>query len=414
MRLEHARFFAVSSAIRPMTNANGTFGTRGALILEVHTREGLVGYGEAYLERGLEDVPSIVESFGSRVWPEFCRVNPGDSSVWPTFLSEPKPPHGALRPLMAAASALDIAIWDIRGQVDGVPIWSLLTNGNAARRSICAYASGIPYRDVSDQIREDRLEVDRLQEAGFQIFKMRIGRDAELDCRRIESLATSIGQGCSIAVDANRSLSSDSARRVADVLVDVGGLWLEEPFQFDDRESLEELRSKSSVTIATGEAAVDPAEIDFIARNRLAEYLQPDPGALGGLSGAWRVGSIGTREGLTVMPHVWGSGIAVACALHFVSALPGPSDEGTACEPVRPVLLEVESVGSTLLQGVLTEPLALEPYTSNCGEIPCALTGAGLGVEIDQEFLAAHCVGSWEFRSLDNRNQPPKSGRQEV
>jgi D-galactarolactone cycloisomerase len=390
VKFTHATWLLVGCPVRPMENATTRTSMRVGLIVELQTDAGLAGVGEAYPAEGRVDFEPIVDAFARSIAPNLVGASP---------LSPPSVSVDALpsRHARAALSAIDIACWDIRAQAAGVPIWEAL--GGAVRQSVRPYASGLPYRDVDDQLAEDRDAIASALDDGFRGVKMRVGRDLTLDKTRIEAAAGLLRESGVLAADANQSASLDGAAALASTLHDVSALWFEEPFLPERLDLYGRLRGATEIPLSGGEASTSAAEA--IAHSGAGlDVVQPDLGGLGGFTELVRLidGGVGTRA--VVFPHVWGTGVAVRAALHALAWLPTPAASSTTRALIGEPLFEVDATGNPLLDGCLDEPLDLSAQIRASGVVSCDLEGTGLGAALDRAFVDRHLLAARQIGLL--------------
>ena len=152
--------------------------------------------------------------------------------------------------------------------------------------------------------------------------------------------------------------------------------WYEEPLAPQDWAGYASLSRRAPIRLATGEALYSVFDFRRLIDGRLVSVVQPDLTLCGGFAVARFIGLLCAAEHLRISPHVWGTGIGLAAALHFLAALPSyPHNEHVPLPP----LLEYD-VGNNALQNELfTRPLR---YTDGMLHVP---SGPGLGVAVDWE-----------------------------
>jgi D-galactarolactone cycloisomerase len=221
-----------------------------------------------------------------------------------------------------AISGIDMALWDILGQVTGQPIHRLL--GGKVRDRIKPYASML--MEEAEKMPEKLMAA---HERGFRAFKIGWGpfgrRDARTDEAIIRASRDAIGESCELMVDAG---GSDAfwphgykwAWNTSHMLKAHGVTWFEEPLRPDDLDGYVELTRHSPVPIATGEVLTRRQSFLPWIERRAVDYLQPDVTKVGGLTEQHRIGQYADDHNILVVPHGWNTGIGLAADLHLTAA----------------------------------------------------------------------------------------------
>jgi D-galactarolactone cycloisomerase len=136
--------------------------------------------------------------------------------------------------------------------------------------------------------------------------------------------------------------------------------------------------------VATGEALYEQFDFMRLVQEELADVLQPDLALCGGLSVARFVGELCTTAHLRVSPHVWGTAIGLAAAVHWVASL---SDYPHSDNVPTPSLVEYDIGSNALRDTLLTEPL--NPVDGQL-TVPA---GPGLGIALDPDVVRRYRVG---------------------
>jgi L-alanine-DL-glutamate epimerase-like enolase superfamily enzyme len=201
-----------------------------------------------------------------------------------------------------ALSAVDIALWDLKARLLGLPLVGLL---GAARDEVPVYGSG-GFTTYDDQ-RQDRQLRTWTQDLGIPRVKIKIGESwggAEArDRERISRARRSIGTGCELYVDANGGYSRKQARRVADRLAAEGVTWFEEPVSSDDLAGLAALRATTSCDITAGEYGYTLPYFHHMLAAEAVDCLQADITRCGGLTVWLRAAALAEARGLQISGH---------------------------------------------------------------------------------------------------------------
>lgn len=279
---------------------------------------------------------------------------------------------------------LEAAFWDIRGQVEGKPVWRLLGGPNETRPGgrVPVYASTGEVRDPARRA-EDVL---RLREQGFKTVKLRVHSfDPSADIAQIASVRRAVGDSMTIGVDANQgwrvALIDDAplwtlqrATDFAHACAEYGIAWLEEPLDMYAWDELAELRRRSPVPIAGGELNNGWHEFRVMLEKEALDIYQPDATFGGGITDAVQVMQACRAAGLGFAPHTWTNGIGLLINLHVYVA--GGRE--------HPLEYPWEPPGwvPEVRDGLLAEPIRAD--TAGTIAVPEA---PGLGIVLDEDQL---------------------------
>lgn len=352
--------------------------SRSALLVEVHTDAGLVGLGEAF---GAAPAP-IKATIDDVYTPLLLGRNPLDTAViWQELYNRLRD-HGQKGVVIEALSAVDMALWDLKGKALGLPVHQLL--GGAFRKEVPAYATGLYRRLVPDHAAALAAEAAGYVEQGYGAVKLKVGFGLADDERAVRAVRRAIGPGVRLMIDANHGYNARTAiqlgRRIAEHDIE----WFEEPVPPEDLEGYLEVKAALPMPIAGGEAEFTRFGMRHLLAHRALDVLQPDLCVTGGFSEALHVAHLAAAWNVQVLPHVWGSGVAVAAALHFAAALP---DYPPGLHPA-PVWFERDCTPN-----VFRERLCLEPVAAVVDGRLAVPEAPGLGVSLDPNVVERYRVG---------------------
>jgi D-galactarolactone cycloisomerase len=370
-RIREVRTYVLEAALsEPFAYSRAWYGRRGAMLVEISTEDGVVGWGEAY---GIARVTAAaVEHFREAL---VGRDALATEAIWETLYSVPRD-HGQKGVLIEALSAVDIALWDIRGKVLGLPIHRLM--GGPLRDTVQAYATGLYRRERDDHERYLREEAAFYVDEGFTAVKLKIGFGVEHDAKMTRAVRDEIGDGIGLMVDANHAWDASAASRYARLVGDCNLGWFEEPVPPEDIEGYLQVKRSASMPIAGGECEFTRLGHRTLLARRAVDVLQPDTCAAGGLSECKKIADMAWAFGVRYTPHVWGTGIAIAAALQLLAVLPR---QPLSLDPEEP-MLEFDRTEHPIRQAILVEPIEA---VRGVVRIP---QGPGLGIEIDRDAIA--------------------------
>jgi D-galactarolactone cycloisomerase len=367
VRIAEIRTFLLDAPLtRPFAYARGWVEKRSALLVEVITDTGLNGWGEAF------GPPRLSRAAIEHLMPVLAGADAlATEAIWQRIAHENRE-HGRKGPVMDAASALDIALWDIKGKHFGVPIYRLM--GGPIRRQVPAYASGLfKYRDVDylDGLSaEARLHVRN----GFGAVKMKVGFGVDEDAAAVAAVRQAIGPKIDLLIDANEAYDAPAAIRLGRKIehLDIG--WFEEPVPPDDIDGYRAVKAALAMPIAGGEAEFGLAGFKELFLARAVDIAQPDICGAGGFTQCKKIADAAHAFGVRFCPHSWGTPINLAASLQLLAVIP---DSMIGANPVPPYL-EMDCTEHPIRDALM--PAALRPV-DGIVRIP---DGPGLGIEIDR------------------------------
>ena len=369
-----------SPLAEPFAFSQGWVRQRSATLVEVVTDEGVTGWGEAFAQ-GLEPPEIAAAAIEHALKPLLIGADPLATEVLWHRMYHATRDYGRKGSVVAAISAVDIALWDIAGRARGEPIHKLL--GGAFRNRVEPYASGF-YR-IKGQGEAARLadEAVRHHEAGFRLMKVKLGYGVEDDIACMQAICRAIeGRDITLMIDTNHAYGRAEALRLGRALADCKLRWYEEPVVPEDLRGYVEMREKLTMPIAGGENEHTMYGYRELFAAGAVDIAQPDLGSCGGITAARHIIALAQSHGVAVNPHVWGSAIAQAASLQLIAALPVAHHSLFAQEPV----FEYDRSSHPFRQHLITEPILQQ---GGWVTIP---DGPGLGVEIDRAALEKYRV----------------------
>ena len=369
-----------SPLAEPFAFSQGWVRQRSATLVEVTTDDGVTGWGEAFAQ-GLEPPEIAAAAIEHALKPLLIGADPLATEVLWHRMYHATRDYGRKGSVVAAISALDIALWDIAGRARGEPIHKLL--GGAFRDRVEPYATGF-YR-IKGQGEAARLaeEAVRHHEAGFRLMKVKLGYGVEDDIACMQAICRAIeGRDVTLMIDTNHAYGRAEALRLGRALADCKLRWYEEPVVPEDLRGYVEMREKLTMPIAGGENEHTMYGYRELFAAGAVDIAQPDLGSCGGITAARHIIALAQSHGVAVNPHVWGSAIAQAASLQVIAALPVAHHSLFAQEPV----FEYDRSSHPFRQHLITEPILQQ---GGWVTIP---DGPGLGVEIDRAALEKYRV----------------------
>jgi D-galactarolactone cycloisomerase len=354
-------------------------GTRQAALCVVRTDEELEGVGEAFYFGGPATVVATLIRDG--LGPLLVGKDPLDTSViWDTLYNWTRD-QGQKGLTISAISAVDIALWDLKGKILKQPVYRLL--GGAYRNRARVYATGLyepqGVPSIPAALVEEALGY---KAAGFCGMKLKVGYDLKTDLTYIKAIREAIGPDLLLMVDANHAYNASEAVRLARSMEPYDIHWFEEPVPPEDLDGYLEIKRHSRILIAGGECEYTRYGFRELINRRAVDILQPDLCAMGGFSEMQKVLAMASAANLPVIPHVWGTTVGLAAALQCFAALPHFPERRFPAEP----LFEYDRSPHPFRDGVTREQFAMQD-----GYLPIP-DRPGLGITLDRDFIRRFSV----------------------
>ncbi|OLC17588.1 MAG: mandelate racemase [Candidatus Rokubacteria bacterium 13_1_40CM_69_27] len=373
MRIVDVKAYPTSFPVPPgasVTLGIGRAVKRDAVVVKVVTDDGLVGWAESHHGRS---PGAVAHHLNTTLRQLVLGLDATDViGVWTRIYQMQLGSHGLGAATAIAMSGLDMALWDIRGRATGWPLYRLL---GGAGRPIPAYAGGVSlgWQEPEALVEEARA----LVAAGYRAVKLRVGDSPARDLARVAAVRKAFGDELTILVDANTGYRVADARQVMPGFEAQGVGWLEEPFPAHDHRSYAMAATFGRVPLAAGENHYTRFEFTRLIEDRVISILQPDLSKTGGVTEALRIAALASAWKLSINPHTSMTGLNMAASIHFLAAI----DNGGYFE-------------GDVSKGNLFRDQLVSPAPYQIGPDGCVrpLEAPGIGLEVDEKFLAAHPV----------------------
>jgi L-alanine-DL-glutamate epimerase-like enolase superfamily enzyme len=296
--------------------AAGRLNTINVLLCRLDTDAGLAGLGFAYALQGSGRALHAVAV--DDLTPLLVGENALDHERLETKAYWLLQTVGRLGLVQQAYSAVDVALWDLKGKAAGLPLCKLL---GGARPSAPAYGSDTGWLHLAPEeiVEQSRPYLDR----GLMGVKVKVGLGVEADVERVERVRDGLGDDAWFAVDANERYAYRDALAFGRFLEEeVGADWFEEPLICEDLDGHARLAAKLDVSLAAGEMLFGVDEFRaYLQRGALA-VVQPDVTRLGGITPTLRVIALAAVHELPVSPHLLPEiGVHLCCGLEAVTSV---------------------------------------------------------------------------------------------
>lgn len=362
-------------------SSQAAFPERNSYLVRIQTDAGITGWGEGGQYGPAEPVAACVDQV---LAPRLIGRDPRQPvRIWEELYAFSRD-FGQRGTYVEAISALDIALWDIAARAAGLSVAQML--GGAFRTRIPAYATGCYYpQDFHDQ---SRLLTDLAAEAafyadsGFGLLKIKVGLlPLERDIERLAVIRQAIGPKVGLLVDANHAYTAANAVKMGRLMEPYDIRFFEEPVPPEDRDGYRKVRAENPIPVAGGECEFTRYGFrDFIGGG-CVDVVQPDLAVCGGFTAFREVLTLANCHNLATVPHVWGSGIAVAAALQAIATIPAFPHTAQPVPLLNQPVIEFDRKHNPLRDDLLEERFAL---ADGGLDVP---QGPGLGVTVRQEIV---------------------------
>ena len=353
---------------------------RPYVFCKLETNQGLVGWGEGTLEGKAGATMACIEDFREFVvGADPMQVEHIWQSMYVHSFYRPGPVMGS------AMSAIDQALWDIRGKALGVPVYKLL-GGPLDPRGVRGYyhADGVRTPEALAKLRETAIQ------QGVSCFKTGLPTYYEwIETRKkisaavksMQILRESLGPDIDIAVDFHAKTSPSVASILVKEVEPLNLLFIEEPCPPENVQAMAKIARRSTTPIATGERLVAHFGCRELIEMGVVDILQTDINHVGGITALWKVSQLAAVSGISMAPHACEGPIGGLATLHVNSAMPNFVVQ-EICGQIQP--------GPT--DKIWQEWLGFPAMRMVDGRFPLAQK-PGLGFDLTEESLAKYPFG---------------------
>jgi L-alanine-DL-glutamate epimerase-like enolase superfamily enzyme len=356
------------------------------IVVIIHTDEGVCGIGETDTNPWVAEVmihARGTHSLGLGLEEMLLGENPLNvEAIWEKLYT------GSImtgrRGLgICAIGAIDMALWDLRGKILGLPCWQIM--GGARKTHVSAYASLLPVGGTPEAVLSGlTAKIKEAKHLGFRAAKIEVGVKgpySHMGLQASDELVVEVTSACREAVGPDFVLMVDAvyswtnakeALRTIKRLEPYDIFFVETPLQVDDLDGYAFLQDHSPIRIAAGELQNTRFEfLDLLDRAKL-DVVQPDIGRVGGLTEARRICDMAADRGRLVVPHCWKTGIGIAASAHLCFA-------NAHCP-------YIEFLPAALSESGLRRELVMHDLELVDGQIALP-NKPGLGIELNEDAL---------------------------
>lgn len=315
------------------------------VVVRINTDEGISGFGEVGMAYG------VGASAGFGMAKDLAKIiigmDPMQSElIWDKMQKKTFWGQGGGTVVSAGMSAIDVALWDIKGKALGVPCYQLL--GGKCRNELRTYASQLQFgwgdpekkehlttpeqyaaaavTAVEDGYDAIKVDVNEIDEQGFAKRRNLYGafarRDLMVGYKRLKAIREAIGYDVDIIVEAHALTDKVSAVEFGRMIEEFRISAYEEPVMNLNAQCLKEVREHINIPIAAGERVFTRWGFRPFLEQHIIDLIQPDIGTCGGMSECKKICDMGHIYDTTCQVHVCGGPIMTAASLQLEAAIP--------------------------------------------------------------------------------------------
>lgn len=340
---------------------------RRCLLVKITTDQGLVGYGEGLTPVAPQAAAAVVRHV---LAPFLIGQDPVNTEPLWEKLYATQSSRGYTRGYqMIAISAVDIALWDLKGKILGQPVYRLL--GGAFQEKIPVYATGLMMEGTPAAIVDLAREY---YERGFRAMKLKIGEEMTQDVARLQALRKAFGPELKLMVDANGVYDPPAAIKIGKILEDLDIFWFEEPVTPEDVSGMVRVKEHIGMYLAAGECEYSKYGFRELLLKNAVDICQPDISRAGGITECKKIAALAQAFNVHYAPHAWGGVLCIAATLHLVMSLPNF------------LICEFDQVPNPL-----RDALAMQPLNFKDGFLHVP-KGPGLGVDLNEDAIKKYTI----------------------
>jgi L-alanine-DL-glutamate epimerase-like enolase superfamily enzyme len=345
-------------------------------IVQVYTDEGITGVGHC------DSSPNVRFIIEGDIKPILVGRDPLETEILWTTMYRTLDWYGLRGVTVHSMAGIDMALWDIKGQKFGVPVWKLL--GGRYRDKVIPYASLTPLSFKPFKLTE---RAAKYRDQGFKAVKFGWGTFGRINVKEdvalVKAVREGVGEDIKVIIDAGRpwQCSPSWVIQTAKQIEKYNVYFLEEPVNPDDVDGLAEIARNVDLPISSGETMSTVHEYKNLIDRKAVDILQPDPSRVGITQ--WRtIAKLAEAANMMCVPHDWSTGINVLAQIHLVASIPN----GELVEYMRPEPGKENSIEADLMDKILVEPFE---FKNGYFEVP---NKQGLGIELNEKTLAKYAV----------------------
>jgi o-succinylbenzoate synthase len=281
------------------------------IVVEIHTDAGNIGYGEAPATAVItgDTHGSIIEAIAKFIAPRLIGQDIANLNRITQLIQT------SLEKNSSAKAAVEIAVYDLFGQLYNAPLYKMLGGGDP-----------VVTTDITISVDYiDKMVADSIQavERGFEALKIKVGKDIGVDIERIKAIYAAVEDRALLRLDANQGWTAKQAVYALQTLEDAGVKLelVEQPVKAQDLDGMRYVTERVHTPIMADESVFGPTQVIELIRMRAADIINIKLMKTGGLSNAIHIADIAALYGVECMIGCMLEGsISVAAAVHLAVA----------------------------------------------------------------------------------------------
>ena len=312
MKITAVRLGKISVPLRtPFKTALRTVSSVEDVIVEIHTDCGRIGYGEAPPTGPItgDTTLAIIGAIQDHISKAIIGRDVDD------FEDVLQAVQKSVIGNTSAKAAVDMALWDLYGQLYGIPVYKLM---GGSRKNITTDIT-ISVNDPDIMVRDSLIALDR----GYDCLKMKVGINPDLDVARLKAVRQAVGNDVTIRIDANQAWTPKQAVKILNAMQEQGLQieLVEQPVHAHDLEGMKYVTDRSYVPVLADESLYSPADAATILRMGAADLLNIKLMKCGGLYNALKICTMAEVYGVECMIGcMLEAKISVNAAVHLACA----------------------------------------------------------------------------------------------
>jgi len=363
-----------------------------SIFVKMHTDAGIIGLGEGTVEGKIETVMAAI----AQLEPYLKGKDPRQPAHhWQAMYR-----HAFYRGdiiLCSALSAVDIAMWDIKGKALGVPVYELLGGPTRDRIKCYGQAESVEetkthvlaagYKSMKTSVSSTRGRLSRASESPYYI-------DGFVE--KVKAIRDLVGPNFDLGIEMHGEHEPPAAMQIIKAIEPFRPWFFEEPIQFQNLPLMAEMAKKTTVPFATGERMVTKWQFRDLLTAGAAQLLQPDITHTGGITELKAIAALAEAFYADMLPHSKEGMIGFAASMHVAASIPNflahevPSLQAVSGGP------KVER--SPLGKGYLTREIVM---TEGNIILKGNIDGPGLGIALDEHLVDnERGIPEWQFPEM--------------
>lgn len=312
MKITAVRMGKISVPLRtPFKTALRTVNSVEDVIVEIHTDDGRIGYGEAPPTGAItgDTTFAIIGAVQDHIAKSIIGM---DVDYFEDVLQKVQK---SIVGNTSAKAAVDMALWDLYGQKYGIPVYKLM---GGARKNISTDIT-ISVNDPDTMVKDSLIALNR----GYDCLKMKVGINPEMDVTRLKAVREAVGNDITIRIDANQAWHPKQAVRILNAMQEEGLQieLVEQPVPAHDLDGMKYVTERSYVPVLADESLYSPADAATILRMGAADLLNIKLMKCGGLYNALKICTMAEVYGVECMIGcMLEAKISVNAAVHLACA----------------------------------------------------------------------------------------------